>query len=191
MDPSLSPTARVILGMIRLGRRTGYDIKQLVDHSTRFFWAASYGQIYPELRRLEAAGLVEGRADATGGRQRTVYELTAAGERALEDWLTDPAELTYELRDEGLLKFFFADALSREQTIEHLRRMRTRHEATVGRLREIEPYARAERDEHGHEFPYLTLQGGIAYHGSSARWCREMEEHLVELASPLAPKTAR
>ena len=51
--PPLTPTGRVILGMIALGNQTGYDIKQLVDKSTRHFWAASYGQIYPELRRLE------------------------------------------------------------------------------------------------------------------------------------------
>src|SRR5581483_12516246 len=34
---SLSPTARVILGLIRLGARTGYDIKQTIEVSTRFF----------------------------------------------------------------------------------------------------------------------------------------------------------
>ena len=55
----LTPTARVILGVLGLGPRTGYDIKKLTDVSTRFFWSASYGQIYPELKRLEAAGLVE------------------------------------------------------------------------------------------------------------------------------------
>ena len=52
----LSKTAYVILGMLRLGKRTGYEIKSRVDVSTRFFWAASYGQIYPELKRLEDAG---------------------------------------------------------------------------------------------------------------------------------------
>ena len=61
----LSKTAYVILGMLTLGRRTGYEIKALVDVSTRFFWAASYGQIYPELKRLEAAGLIEGERDDT------------------------------------------------------------------------------------------------------------------------------
>ena len=61
-DPaSLSPTARVILGFLFLGEETGYDIKQVTDRSTRYFWGASYGQIYPELRRLEAAGLVRSR----------------------------------------------------------------------------------------------------------------------------------
>nr|MBA2631155.1 PadR family transcriptional regulator [Thermoleophilaceae bacterium] len=50
----LSGTAHLLLGMIRVkGRRTGYEIKRLVEVSTRFFWAASPGQIYPELRRLE------------------------------------------------------------------------------------------------------------------------------------------
>ena len=52
----LNPTAYVILGMLGLRPMCGYEIKPLVDNSTRFFWAASYGQIYPELRRLSDAG---------------------------------------------------------------------------------------------------------------------------------------
>src|SRR5262249_22456605 len=103
----LSPTGRVILGMLALGLRTGYDIKQLVDRSTRLFWAASYGQIYPELRRLEDQGLVQGRAEPTGGRPRMVYEPTQAGLAALHSWLESDSELGYELRDEGMLKLFF------------------------------------------------------------------------------------
>src|SRR2546422_1835431 len=66
----LTPTGRVVLGMLSLGKRTGYDIKQLVDVSTRFFWAASYGQIYPELKRLETQGLVESSSQPTGGPAR-------------------------------------------------------------------------------------------------------------------------
>ncbi len=37
----LTPTGRVILGMIAFGKRTGYDIKAFVDKTTRYFWAAS------------------------------------------------------------------------------------------------------------------------------------------------------
>ena len=69
----LNKTSYVILGMLRLGRHTGYDIKQLVDVSTRFFWAASYGQIYPELARLEEAGLVRGESDEASGRRRRTW----------------------------------------------------------------------------------------------------------------------
>ena len=63
----LTPTARVILGMLKLGARTGYDIKRVTEFSTRFFWGASYGQIYPELRKLERRGLIEGEHDPRGG----------------------------------------------------------------------------------------------------------------------------
>ena len=106
----LSPTARVILGLLMLRPRSGYDIKQFVDKSIRFFWSASYGQIYPELRRLEEAGLVEGVEEATGERMRTTYGLTTPGRQAVLDWLREPPD-TFELRNEGMLKVFLADAL--------------------------------------------------------------------------------
>ena len=61
------PTAYVILGMLAWRPMSGYDIKATVDRSTRLFWAASYGQIYPELRRLAEAGLVEGEAESGVG----------------------------------------------------------------------------------------------------------------------------
>src|SRR5438874_258259 len=118
--PELSATGRVILGMIAFGRTTGYDIKQLVDKSTRHFWAASYGQIYPELKRLEERGLIRGRSEPSGGRARTVYELTDAGRTALLAWLASDAEPLYELRDEGMLKLFFSDAFP-ERRIENVR----------------------------------------------------------------------
>lgn len=180
---SLSPTARVILGMVRLGRRTGYDIKALVDRSTRFFWAASYGQIYPELKRLEERGLVRGSDEPVGDRRRVEYELTDAGDEELRAWLASDADLTYELRDEGLLKFFFGDAMSTGEMVEHLRSMRARHEGIVGSLREIEPAARAAAEEHGRRFPYRTLLGGIELHGFMADWCRRMEEEVTAEAA--------
>ena len=88
MSTSLTPTARVILGMLRLGARTGYEIKQAIEVSTRFFWGASYGQIYPELRRLAKRRPAERDRRPRGGVRRTEYRLTAAGERVLHEWLT-------------------------------------------------------------------------------------------------------
>src|SRR5690242_6385996 len=104
---SLSNTAYVILGLLDARPRTGYEIKRTVDGSTRFFWAASYGQIYPELRKLRAAGLVESERDDAGARKRTVHRLTPAGREALRAWLAEPAATT-EYRDEKLLKLFFS-----------------------------------------------------------------------------------
>ena len=100
----LGPTSYVVLGMLAKGSRSGYDIKQLADISTRHFWAVSYGQIYPELKRLAAAGLVKSEDASRGTRQRTVYNLTAKGRQVFSAWVADPTVKKLELRDEMLLK---------------------------------------------------------------------------------------
>jgi PadR family transcriptional regulator AphA len=174
----LSPTGYVILGMLRHGPRSGYEIKQVVDNSTRFFWAASYGQIYPELKKLAEAGLVEGADAPRGERKRTVYAITHAGEEALKDWLRRPPG-TYEMRDEGLLKLFFAGALERVEAGEILASMRQFHLEVVERLRSIEPKAEAKEDP----FPLMVLRGGIEFNEWFAGWCERMEAQLLEPAS--------
>src|SRR5262249_40154487 len=137
---ALSATARVVLALIPFGKRTGYDMKTFVDRTTRHFWAASYGQIYPELKRLEERGLVSGRPEPSGGRARVVYELTGAGGSALKSWLASEEEPSYELRDEGMLKLFFSDSLP-EHRVEILRAIREREERGLAHLRSIEPHA--------------------------------------------------
>ena len=176
----LGTTSYVILGMLRKGARNGYEIKSLADISTRFFWAVSYGQIYPELKRLESAGLIQGEADPAGGRQRQAYTITASGEEALHEWLTRGGGLHVELRHEGVLRFFFADALGRREQLELLRTMRAEHERVRGELRRIEPAARERCEESGDLFPLLTLDTGIAYQGFFVDLCERLERRLAE-----------
>ena len=178
-----SKTAYVILGMLTLGKRTGYEIKGLVDVSTRFFWAASYGQIYPELKRLEEAGLIRGEEDPSDGRRRKAYELTPAGRKALRDWLTSDEPLVRELRHEGVLKLFFSDMLEPEEQVEQLRRIRLGHEAVRDRLREIEPEARATDEAKGLRLTLLTLEWGIAYQDFIIDWCSRAERQLAAEAA--------
>jgi DNA-binding PadR family transcriptional regulator len=174
----LSPTAYVILGFVRNEPRSGYEIKALVDHSTRFFWAASYGQIYPELKRLAEAGLIVGSDSPTGGRRRTVYEITADGEEELRAWLRQKPE-TFEVRDEGLLKLFFAEALSREEAVEILREMRAQRLAAHEQLREIEKL----KGEIADPFPMIVLQSGLEFTRWFAEWCERTEEEILAAAN--------
>jgi PadR family transcriptional regulator, regulatory protein AphA len=176
----LGKTSYVVLGMLRLGRRTGYEIKNLVDVSTRFFWAASYGQIYPELRRLEKLGLVRGRRDDSDGRRRRSYELTREGERALEQWLTSDEPLHLEFRNEGLLKLFFSDRLGAGERARLWRRMGAAHADKRERLLGIRPaaVASAERDEH--RMPLEVLEFGIAFNTFVRDWCDRMEGQAAE-----------
>lgn len=170
----LTPTGRVILGMISLGKCTGYDIKHFVDKSTRHFWAASYGQIYPELRRLQEQGLIRGAPEPTGGRARVVYHLTDRGREALNAWLRSDQEPLYELRDEGMLKLFFSDNLP-EQRIENIRAMRIRQERKLAQLRAL-----GEVESKGPKGPGLTLQLGLGHTQWFIEWCEEAERQLAE-----------
>ena len=166
----LSPTAYVILGMLAWGPRSGYDIKTAVDYSVRFFWAASYGQIYPELRRLSEAGLVDGTAEPGSGRRRTVYRLTPAGKRVLAEWLAEePA--TFEPRDEGLLKLFFAVSAP-ETAAASLDAKRGYHETKLKQLRAIEASGKPAG------YVALVLRYGIESSEWMVDWCTREAERL-------------
>jgi len=175
MSSDLSPTARVILGMLRLGVRTGYDIKQVIEMTTRFFWNASYGQIYPELRRLEAAGLVESERDPSSGRKRTVYKLTAAGEQALQEWLAGPGDL-FDMRDEALLKLFFGDLLAPEQVLANVRMRRESMERVLALFREID--AQGPGDWAEYAYPKKALHYGIDLVQWMVDWYTQAERDL-------------
>jgi DNA-binding PadR family transcriptional regulator len=166
----------VILGLLSLAPRSGYEMKAVVDRSTRFFWAASYGQLYPELRRLEEEGLIEGQSAPNGARARTIYRITDAGRQALDAWLHG-LDVTVELRDESLLRLFFADALPRDHALGLLEARRLGHELYLEQLRAID--ARPGDDP---PFVDLVLRWGIAFHEWGARWCAD--EHARLSAEP-------
>jgi DNA-binding PadR family transcriptional regulator len=173
----LSPTAYVILGLVRNEPRSGYEIKAVVDNSTRFFWAASYGQIYPELKNLAEAGLVIGSDSPTGGRRRTVYEITADGEEELRAWLRQPPH-TFEMREEGLLKLFFAGALPPGEAVAIVRAMRAHRLEVNAQLRSIE----ALKGEIDDPYPKIVLRGGIEFTQWFADWCERMEAQILDSA---------
>jgi DNA-binding PadR family transcriptional regulator len=170
----LGPTAYVILGILSLGPHSGYDVKQFADLSTRHFWATSYGQIYPELKRLTDSGLIKAENAPRGTRHRTLYHLTAKGKQTLHEWASDPAIQSLEIRDEMLLKLFFADAMSRKETVRHLEAMRRRHEEVADGLREHEPMA----SQQPHRMKYEVMKFGIGLHEWCADWYGRLAKDL-------------
>ena len=174
--PSASPSPQdyVVLGMVGLGRRSGYQIKQAVELSIRFFWTISPAQIYPSLARLERAGLLRGRDEPQGRRRRRVYELTAVGSTALAQWLRGTEPIPFELRDIGMVKLFFADALTPSEAAGLLTAVRQRSEQRLAMLRAIQPEAEAA-ERQGQVYPPLTLELGIAFHQAMVDVCERFE----------------
>jgi DNA-binding PadR family transcriptional regulator len=167
-------TTYVVLGILGLGPHSGYDIKQLADLSTRHFWATSYGQIYPELKRLTEAGLIKPQDASRGDRHRTLYSITEKGHETIRTWVADPAIQTLEVRDEMLLKLFFADEMSHKETLRHLEAMVRRHKQVAAGLREHEPMVMA----HPHPMKYEVMKFGIAFHEWCADWFGKLAKDL-------------
>ena len=111
----------------------------MADGSTRHFWQISYGQIYPELKALEKAGMVKAAEAARGSRQRTLHQLTDTGTEALTDWISDSKVAPVELRDEMLLKLFFSDSVGKDEQTRLARNMAQRHREAAGGLSAQEP----------------------------------------------------
>lgn len=176
----LTPTSYLVLGMVRLGISSGYRIKKAADRSTQNFWPTSLATVYPELGRLEAAGLLKRRNDPQGGRARSVYTITEEGERALLTWLRSTKVAPVQIRDEAMLRLFLADALEPEDQLGLVRRLRQRNHRKADELqREVVPRAEALESQ------------GIRYVAATARlsadlieyaegWLGRLEEELVD-----------
>jgi DNA-binding PadR family transcriptional regulator len=176
----LSATAKVILGMLAARPRSGYEIKQLVDSSARFFWAASYGQIYPELKKLEKAGLIKGDDSSTGARQRTTFSLTADGKRAAREWMRTPADVL-ETRDEGLLKLFFAGSIEPARAAEIARERASASRAKAAQLRAIwEMVDETGAPEGAAAEPDIGSLTVLRYGIEASEWSAEFFERAAE-----------
>jgi DNA-binding PadR family transcriptional regulator len=174
----LTPSAFVILGMVRLGAHSGYAIKKAADVSTRFFWPTSLAQVYPELARLVKAGLLTRREDPQGSRERFAYELTELGEAALDTWLRSTHEAPTQFRDEGVLRLFFADALAEEEQLALVRRMRERVRSVSASTREeIVPLAEA-LEPSGTRYPALVARLRADTYAYVERWLERLESDL-------------
>lgn len=90
--PRTNPLALATLAVLHEGDRHPYDVA-----STLRCWHTpdsvklNFGTLYNVVDGLEADGFIEATATVRSGRrpERTIYRITAAGERELEEWLTD------------------------------------------------------------------------------------------------------
>jgi DNA-binding PadR family transcriptional regulator len=174
----LRPPTYLVLGMLRLGAKSGYAIKKATDISTRVFFPTSLAQVYPELSRLQGDGLVTRRDDPQGARSRSAYSLTGEGEEALLAWLRSERFVPTQLRDEGLLRLFFADALPLDDQIALVRRMRDRARAAQDWMQtEVLPAAEA-LERTGSRHPHTVARLGADTYRFTADWLDRLASEL-------------
>jgi len=178
----LNQTAYVILGLLSIEPNlSGYDMRKAIQSSVGYFWSESYGQLYPTLKRLAAAGLIEpGSSGSSGHKQRQTYVLTEPGRARLRQWLALPFR-NDPPRSEFLLKLFFGREAAPGVCMAHLRDLQERNRRALSTLLEIEASAHAENPPNP-RFPYwmLTLGMGKALTRAALEWG---EAALAELSA--------
>ena len=170
-----------ILGLLTNCPMSGYEIRQLVQWSIGQFWRESFGQIYPALKFLEAAGLVTRQpgskpaksAGASGASQRTrhVYAITEKGRQALAHWVGSPFQLQVP-RNELLLKLFFGGTVPVSQSITHLENFREMQLKGLDVLTATEQRLLTELSADP-QLPYwlITLDFGKRFNQAMLEWC--------------------
>lgn len=168
---ALTPTSYVVLGLVKtLQPCTSYGMKQLVKISIGNFWSFPHSQLYAEPARLVDDGLLIEEQEETG-RRRRLYRMTAAGDEALRAWARLPAQEIGELRDEGLLKLFFADPADRDAIVELAHAQVKVHEERIGSLSVIRDSVRNDATP----LQLATLELGL-------RWDRTAADFWSEVA---------
>jgi DNA-binding PadR family transcriptional regulator len=153
---------------------SGYDLGQSIRASIGFFWNESYGQIYPNLKRLAAAGLVTAKTEKQKGKpDRQVYSITRSGRARLEKWLAVEPQPEVP-RNELLLKLFFGAQAGPETVIGYVERMATIERAYLEKFRQIERGLIAEMRQYP-DAPYwrMAARFGQLELEAHLRWAEE------------------
>jgi DNA-binding PadR family transcriptional regulator len=165
-----------ILASLLDGEASGYDLAKAFDSSVANFWTATPQQLYRELDKLAAAGLIEARVVEQVRRpNKRMFRLTRAGREALAAFTAAHPRAT-AIRDELLVKVQAVEAGDaravsaavaerRDLARTKLEQYENLRERLLGDRTEEEYLATTARVG-----PYLTLLRGIAFERENVAW---------------------
>lgn len=178
MKKSKNKTRYLILGLLSEQPLSGYEIKKLVDSRFAFFWSESFGQIYPELKKLESEGAISmsneaGKVDSNA-RDAKKFSITEKGISQLQDWLKEPVEKEV-VRYELLLKLYFSNHISSDVMLQHIREFQITHRKQQGLFKKFQEELERNMDIHeNHKEVLMVLSFGQKVWKAYDEWCEEM-----------------
>jgi DNA-binding PadR family transcriptional regulator len=172
----------VLLGLLTIAPMSGYDLGMTIRGSVGHFWNESYGQIYPNLRKLAAEGLVTAKTERQKGKpDRHIYSITKKGHEHLARWLAVPPQPEIP-RNELLLKIFFGAQVSPDILIGYLEHMAKGERAVLDQIkRTAEEIAKNQQYP---DAPYwrMTARFGQFELKAHLKWAEETLAELSKIA---------
>src|ERR1700691_6753665 len=111
-----------LLGFLRDGEMTGYDLKRRFEDSVGFFYRVSDGSLYPGLKKLARDKLVTMRTERRGKRARKIYAITPLGRELFLKMLAAPSPPLF-VHDEAQVKIYFGHH-NPDAALAHMQRSR-------------------------------------------------------------------
>ncbi|WP_433251886.1 PadR family transcriptional regulator [Streptosporangium sp. CA-135522] len=166
-----------LLGLLTAaGPASGYDLTKRFESSINHAWQARHSQIYPELNKMAADGLVT--VQEEGSRGRKTYTITEEGGRELRTWLIEK-EPSRSYRSEGALRAFLLPTLEPHEAVALLRAEARAYDA---RLAELEALRMAKPSWKSPGFGEYALDLGIRQTRLMRDWSEETATQ-IETAS--------
>ncbi len=163
----------IILGMVRAKTATGYDIKKFIENSIGVFYKASYGSIYPSLKKLTDSGCLTMYEEPSGGRKKIFYGITEKGEKTFMEWLTSPPEVLDGMNTH-LAKVFFFDGLPPDIRSRQLLQYESNNEAYLQKLKNLERDFDKLENKNCYYYKLSILYYGICITQQTIEWCRHI-----------------
>jgi DNA-binding PadR family transcriptional regulator len=172
----------ILLGLLAIEPMSGYDLGVSIRASVGQFWNESYGQIYPNLKKLAADGCVTSKTERQKGKpDRRIYSITKKGHDRLANWLAVPPQPEIP-RNELLLKLFFGDMVAAEVLIGYVERTLESERAALREFIRIEAEEIAP-NQHYPGAPYwrMAARFGQLELQAHVRWAEETLAALRKL----------
>jgi DNA-binding PadR family transcriptional regulator len=176
MAPSLE---YALLGLLRQKPQAGYDLRKQFVTTPMWHFSDSPGSVYPALRRLHVRRWIAPSA-SNGARQRQVFRVTAAGRRALVDWLQQPVTRDDIIwgQNELILRFAFLDEnVGRLATLKFLEEFERALAAYIRELRDFSANFGPNIRSHTGGLAFLY---GLEGYEAQLAWTRRVRQQLAE-----------
>lgn len=180
MKNSGNKTKYLILGLLSEESLSGYEIKKIVDVRFSFFWSESFGQIYPQLKKLNEEGLIEEMdlKETENNKASKKYSITNSGIQELKQWLEEPVEKEV-VRYEILLKMYFSNIISPDIMLAHIREFQISHRQQQKLFEKFQFQLEQYKDVHeNHEDILMVLSFGQKVWEAYDSWCEEVSSVL-------------
>ncbi|MEK3673234.1 PadR family transcriptional regulator [Paenibacillus sp. FSL R10-2771] len=164
----------VILGFLCEKDMTGYEIKQKMIRSTSNFIDASFGSIYPMLKKMEKGELVKAEEGVEEGRFKKAYGITEKGKGEFMEWLQTPCTFS-PFNYEYLNKLFFYKYLDEHEVARLIASFRTTVASEYNKLTLIEEKHIQEMGVYEH----ATLRFGKEYYQMIMNWHEELISEIT------------